>query len=77
MSEQFETILSSPEGRIVGIASPGNDDGSAWRFESIDGNIQLIIAKNDDGEWERVGGSEPYFSSWTEELAEKIRKHQH
>ena len=63
MRKQFETTLAGVEGPVDGIVNQINNEGSAWDFKSIDGN------------WMRVGGTEPYLSSWTEELAKKVTNH--
>jgi hypothetical protein len=72
MRKQFETKLSSPDGPIDGIVRQLNDDGSAWEFKSIDGANHLVIGRNSDGNWIRVDGTDPYLSSWTEELVRKV-----
>ncbi|HZY37511.1 MAG TPA: hypothetical protein VFE53_12725 [Mucilaginibacter sp.] len=75
MRKQFETKLSSPEGSIDGMANQLNDQGSAWGFKSIDGTIHLVIARDSDGNWMRADGTEPFLSSWTEELVKKVTDH--
>ncbi|HWZ02246.1 MAG TPA: hypothetical protein VNX40_01475 [Mucilaginibacter sp.] len=72
MKNQFEITLAGPDSPIDGIADQLNDDGSAWEFKSIDGSLHLVIAKDGDGNWQRIDGTEPYLSSWIDELAEKI-----
>jgi len=72
MKKQFEAMLTGPDSPIDGIVDQVNDDGSAWQFKSIDGSLHLVIAKDDEGNWQRVEGTEPYLSSWIDELAEKI-----
>jgi hypothetical protein len=74
MKKQFEASLTGAEGPIDGIVDQANNDASAWEFKSIDGNFLLVIAKDDDGNWQRVDGTEPYLSSWIDELAVKIGK---
>jgi len=71
----FETKLHSPEGLIDGIVKQANDDGSAWEFKSIDGTVHLMIIRDQEGNWMRADGTEPYLSSWTEELAKKVVNH--
>ena len=75
MRTNFETKLNSPEGSIDGIVKQVNDDGSAWEFKSIDGTVYLVIIRDADGNWMRADGTEPYLSSWTEELANKVVTH--
>ncbi|MDR3693658.1 hypothetical protein [Mucilaginibacter sp.] len=72
MKKQFETTLTGPESPIDGIASQLNNDGSAWEFKSIDGSLHLVIAKDEEGDWQRIDGTDPYLTSWIDELAEKI-----
>jgi len=74
MKKQFETTLSGPDSPIDGIAAQINDEGSAWEFKSIDGSLHLVIAKDNEGNWERIEGTEPYLSSWIDEFAEKIEE---
>jgi hypothetical protein len=75
MRTNFETILNSAEGPIDGIVQQMNDDGSAWEFKSIDGTVYLAIIRDIEGNWMRADGTEPYLSSWTEELADKVITH--
>lgn len=75
MRTSFETKLDSPEGAIDGIVQRVNNDGSVWEFKSIDGYIHIVLGRDENGAWMRVGGTTPYQSSWTEELAEKIIRH--
>ena len=72
MRTTFETTLNSPEGPVDGIVHQMNDAASAWEFKSIDGTVYLAIAQDGDGNWMRAGGTEPYLSSWTEELVDKV-----
>jgi len=72
MNRQFETKLSSPQGLIDGVVTRKNEDGTAWEFKSIDGDMHLVIARDEEGEWQRIGGTEPYLSSWIDELAAKV-----
>jgi len=72
MRINFETTLTSVEGLIDGIVQQMNDDASAWEFKSIDGTVYLAVVRDSEGNWMRVDGTEPYLSSWTEELAKKI-----
>jgi len=75
MRKQFETTLAGVEGPVDGIVNQINNEGSAWDFKSIDGTVHVDIARDIDGNWMRVGGTEPYLSSWTEELAKKVTNH--
>lgn len=72
----FETTLTGTEGLIDGIVNVIENATykEEYRFDSLDDTLHLIIAKNDDGKWIRLAGSEPYLSSWTDELADKISR---
>ncbi|MCC8408085.1 hypothetical protein LJ707_04035 [Mucilaginibacter sp. UR6-1] len=74
MNEQTEAVLTGSDGPIDGIVSVIAQEGygEGYIFRSIDGTLELIIARNERGYWERVAGSEPYFSGWVDELAEQI-----
>jgi len=72
MNRQFETKLRSPQGLVDGVVTEKNADGTAWEFKSIDGTLHLVIARDEEGEWQRIGGTEPYLSSWIDELAAKV-----
>jgi hypothetical protein len=75
MRRQFETKLGSADGPVDGVVHQLNDEGSAWDFRSIDGTIHLVIARDSEGNWIRADGTEPYLSSWTEELVKKVVSH--
>jgi len=72
MNRQFETKLKSPQGSVDGVVTEKNADGTAWEFKSIDGTLHLLIARDEEGEWQRIGGTEPYLSAWIDELAAKV-----
>lgn len=74
MKQQFEAILTGSDSDVDGIVTQINFDGfsSAYEFKSIDNSLHLIIAKDDDGKWVRLAGTEPYLSSWVDELALQI-----
>jgi hypothetical protein len=74
MEQQIEATLSGTDSEIDGILQSityGNFT-KAYEFKSIDGTLHLIIAKDNDGEWIRLTGTEPYLSSWIDELAEQV-----
>jgi hypothetical protein len=73
MAEQFETRLMSAEELIDGIMTRKSPDGGVWEFKSIDGTVELVIGRDEHGKWERIGGTEPYLSSWVDELARHIK----
>lgn len=74
MEQQFDAILTGSDSPIEGIVNLINyNEGSpAYAFTSIDNTLHLIIAKDDHGHWVRVGGTDPYFAGWVDELAEQI-----
>lgn len=74
MGELFDATLTGSEGQVEGIVKQVDHDGfgNAYEFTSIDNTLHLIIARNDEGRWIRVAGTEPYFSGWVDELAEQI-----
>jgi len=71
--EAFETTLTGSDGRIDGIVTHISKE--AYHFASLDDALHLTIAKNTDGKWVRLSGSEPYFSGWLDELSESIAAH--
>jgi len=74
MEQQIEATLTGTDSTIEGILQPityGNFT-NAYEFKSVDGTLHLIIAKDNDGEWIRLTGTEPYLSSWIDELAEQV-----
>ncbi|WP_345213000.1 hypothetical protein [Mucilaginibacter gynuensis] len=70
----FEATLTGSDSQIDGMVQQTVYDGygPAYEFKSVDNTLHLIIAKDDDGRWVRVAGTEPYFSGWVDELAEQI-----
>lgn len=73
-NETIQATLTGSDGPVSGTAKPIHYAGfsKAYEFLSIDENLHLIIALNDDGKWLRVAGTDPYFSGWIGELAEQI-----
>ncbi|MDB5112579.1 MAG: hypothetical protein JWR67_3693 [Mucilaginibacter sp.] len=76
MKQPFSATLTGSDSQIEGIAKPSNSYGSknAWQFDSIDDSLHLVIVEDEKGYWHRIAGTEPYFSGWTDELAEQIKK---
>jgi hypothetical protein len=74
MKLQFEAVLTGTDTPVDGIVKQVTFDGyeGAYEFESIDNSLHLIIAKDDDGKWVRLAGTEPYLSSWLDELVKQI-----
>jgi hypothetical protein len=75
--KQFSATLTGSDSLIPGIAEPNTSFGSknTWQFHSIDNSLHLVIAKDTEGHWQRITGTEPYLSGWTDELAQQIIKH--
>ena len=70
MQQQFEAVLTGTDTPVTGVVT---ETGTGiYQFKAIDGSMDLTIARNQDGNWERIAGSEPYLSGWVEELAEQI-----
>lgn len=61
---------SAVEGMASAITYPGFTD--AYEFLSTDETLHLIIARNGNGQWVRVAGTDPYFSGWIGELAAQV-----
>ena len=74
--EQFEVTLTGTDSSIDGIVEAISYPNftNAYEFQSIDGTLHLIIAKDADGQWIRLTGTEPYLSGWIDELAEQVEK---
>ncbi len=74
MKLQSEAIFTGSDSPVDGTVKQITFDGyaGAYEFESIDNTLHLIIAKDDDGKWVRLGGTEPYLSSWLDELVKQI-----
>jgi hypothetical protein len=71
--EAFETTLTGSDGNIAGIVTQLGKE--AYQFTSVDDTLHLTIAKDEDGKWTRISGTEPYFSGWVDELTESITAH--
>jgi hypothetical protein len=70
MEQQFEAVLTGTDTPVTGIVT---ETGTRiYQFKAIDESMELTIARNAEGNWERVAGSEPYLSGWVDELAEQI-----
>jgi hypothetical protein len=75
MKKQFEAKLTGSAGKTDGIVHQMNADGSAWEFKSIDGDTHVVISKDEDGNWQRIAGTDPYLSAWVDELGQLIKSH--
>ena len=74
MEQQFDAILTGSDSQIEGVVNVINHSGytEAYEFNSIDDTLHLVIAKDTDGNWIRLAGTEPYFAGWVDELVEQI-----
>lgn len=74
MEQQFEATLTGSDTPVDGIVNKIKFEGygDAYEFKALDDSLYLIIAKDDEGHWVRVTGSEPYLSGWVEELLQQI-----
>lgn len=79
MENLFDVKLTGSDTIVEGTASAINYPGysQAWEFKATDETIHLIIGRNAHGQWERIGGSDPYFSGWADELAEQVEGVRH
>lgn len=77
MKQQFNATLTGTDSIIEGTAQQVTWAGyaNAYEFKSIDGTLHLVIVKDQDSEWIRIDGTEPYLSSWIDELAEQAVSH--
>ena len=71
MEQQFEAVLTGSDTPVNGIVTQKSN--GIYEFSALDESLQLTIARNELGHWERIAGSEPYFSGWVDELAEQIQ----
>ena len=73
MKTPIDVTLTGSDSPIEGIATPVTYAGKdAYEFLSTDETLHLVIARDDEGEWHRVAGTDPYFSGWVNELAEQV-----
>ena len=74
MKQQFAATLTGSDYPVEGTVNQINFDGfeNAYEFESIDNNLHLVIARDDNGNWIRLAGTEPFLGSWVDELAGQI-----
>jgi hypothetical protein len=73
MKAPIDVTLTGSDSPIEGIAKSATyNGGTAYEFLSTDETLHLIIAKDAEGNWERIGGTDPYLSGWVGELAEQV-----
>ena len=71
MEQQFDAVLTGSDTPVNGIVTAVNNN--TYQFKALDESLQLVITKDDKGNWTRISGTEPYFSGWVDELAEQIQ----
>ncbi|WP_374950379.1 hypothetical protein [Mucilaginibacter sp.] len=69
MEQQFDAVLTGSDTEVNGVVTENN---GIYEFNALDESLQLTIARDANGHWTRIAGSEPYFSGWVDELAEQI-----
>lgn len=74
MENAFDVKLTGSDTTVEGIAQAISYAGysQAYEFKATDETIHLVIGRNANGEWERIAGTDPYFSGWIDELAEQV-----
>ena len=72
MEQQFDAVLTGSDSDVNGIVTPHAN--GTYEFNSLDESLQLVIARNEDGQWERIAGTDPYFSGWIDQLVEQIKE---
>lgn len=71
MEQQFDAVLTGSDSDVNGIVT--KLDNGSYEFNSLDGSLQLVIARDADGNWERIAGTDPYFTGWIGQLADQIQ----
>jgi hypothetical protein len=76
MEEQFKATLTGTDGPVNGTIKHITYGGvkQAYEFKSLDETVHLIVAADENGEWHKVAGTEPYLFGWVDEMAEQIAK---
>lgn len=74
MEPEFNATLTGSEGPVEGIVKHTTHGGfkNAYQFISIDDTLHLVITKDENGKWRKIGGTEPYLFGWVDELAQQI-----
>lgn len=70
ITTELNATLTGSDGPVNGVVKllPNG----AYHFVSIDDTLHITIAKDEEGQWKRIEGTEPYFSGWADELSEQI-----
>ena len=74
MEQQIDATLTGTEGPVNGTITKVNFDGvtEAYRFDSVDDTLHLVIARDEHGHWQKIDGTEPYLFGWVDEMVEQI-----
>ncbi len=75
MEQPFEAVLTGTDTPVEGTVTQTSHNGfnQAYQFISVDDTLHLTVAKDQDNQWIRVAGTDPYLSGWVDELAEQIK----
>jgi hypothetical protein len=76
MEQQFKATLTGTDGPVNGTIKHITFEGRkrAYRFDAIDETLHLVIAPDENGNWQKIAGTEPYLFGWVDEMAEQITK---
>ena len=76
MEQQLDATLTGTEGPVSGTIKHVTYGAykNAYRFDSIDDTLHLVIAPDEHGHWQKIDGTEPYLFGWVDEMAEQIAK---
>ncbi|MBC7399864.1 MAG: hypothetical protein H7289_07940 [Mucilaginibacter sp.] len=76
MEQQFNATLTGTDGPVSGIIKHVTHSSykNAYQFDAIDGTLHLVIASDQNGNWHKIAGTEPYLFGWVDEMAEQIAK---
>lgn len=74
MKAPIDVTLTGPDRPVEGMARlicyPGYDN--VYEFKSADEKLKLVIGHDTSGNWQRIAGTDPYFSAWVDELAGQV-----
>ncbi len=74
MQAVIDATLTGSDSVIEGLARQVTVPGytNVYEFVSTDETLRLVIGRDANGGWERLDGTDPYFSGWVDELAEQV-----
>ncbi|NNU34608.1 hypothetical protein HK413_11905 [Mucilaginibacter sp. S1162] len=63
MEQQFNATLTGTDGPVNGIIQHVTHSGykNAYQFDAIDDTLHLVIAPDQNGNWHKIAGTEPYL----------------